>query len=64
MLTSLFDYDEIMRIHDINVKKSSAENIAQNMLRKNKYDIDEIVQLTGLSVEEVRELAAGQLETI
>ncbi|MCD8379617.1 MAG: hypothetical protein LUC95_04670 [Lachnospiraceae bacterium] len=66
IMSFLFDKETIYRNHDNAMKKEykkqANQEAAMKMLLKRKYSIEEIADVQGLTVEEVRELEAELLQ--
>ena len=57
IMTALFDEEEVTRRYHLRIKREEAEKIARNMLSKGRMSAEEIAEYTGLSVNEIEELA-------
>lgn len=65
IMMTLFDEERIMRTHIVSEKKETARKAAENMLKTGKMSAEEIAgYFTELSVEDVREIEKGLLQTI
>ena len=65
IMMSLFDEEKIMRTHVASEKREAARESAEKMLRLGKLSVEEIAScFTDLSVEDVREIEKGLLQTI
>ena len=65
IMMALFDEEKIMRTHIASEKKETARKAAENMLKTGKMSAEEIAgYFTELSVEDVREIEKGLLQTI
>ncbi|GFI51547.1 hypothetical protein IMSAGC020_02762 [Lachnospiraceae bacterium] len=64
-MMTLFDEERIMRTHIVSEKKETARKAAENMLKTGKMSAEEIAgYFSELSVEDVREIEKGLLQTI
>ena len=61
IMTALFDEEEVSRRYGIRMQREKAEDIARNMLAKGRMSAEEIAEYTGLSVNEIEELAKRAL---
>ena len=57
IMTALFDEEEVSRRYGLRMQREKAEDIARNMLAKGRMSAEEIAEYTGLSVNEIEELA-------
>ncbi len=64
IMSFLFDKETIYRNHDNAIKKETNLEAARKMLLKGKYSIEEIADVQGLTVEEVRELETELLQKV
>lgn len=65
IMMTLFDEERIMRTHIVSEKKETARKAAENMLKTGKMSAEEIAgYFSELSVEDVREIEKGLLQTI
>lgn len=62
IMTALFDQDVVMERHEKALVKENSKEIALKMIAKNNMSVEEIAEVTGLTVEEVEELC--NLQTV
>ena len=60
MLMELYDQEEVMRSYMESEKYDAAKEIAQRLLKMGKFSIEDIAVGSGLTLEEVEELASLQ----
>ena len=65
IMMALFDEEKIMRTHVASEKREAARESAEKMLKLGKLSVEEIAScFTDLSVEDIREIEKGLLQTI
>ena len=57
IMTALFDEEEVSRRYHLRIEKEKAEKIAKNLIADGNLSYDRIADCTGLTINEVEELA-------